>query len=947
DPFAGLSDLGDTAAEAESNDDPFAGLGDVSSESTTDEAGSDDNAFTGLDDLESPETESSTEEDPLAGLSDLGDTDTETESNDDPFAGLSDLGDTAAEAESNDDPFAGLGDVSSESTTDEVGSDDNAFAGLDDLESPDTESSTEEDPFAGLGEDSSDISLDAVSSDVDFDTSDDNPFGDLDSLNMDGDSSSDPENMDLPEEVESLESAGPDSDLEDFNMDDFSTTDEKLEGGEENLDSIDDFVIPGFSNSDGSDFEYDDGPKSGAEEAATEDEYAARTSLTPQEYEKFKKNLKKYPLNLRIEIEKVITDDSYKDDAIFDLIEKILKGSTARQVASHMGKFLDIEVSVPRDFERRTAEQYASYKKSLEYQLKNRILPFTVVAVVLGFIVWGLAVFTAKFIYRPMVAEQNYKAGYELLQNNMYAQSEMKFNTAVSYKPKKEWYMKYARGYCDKKQYERSRAMYERTLKAFNHDKAAGIEWANMELYELYNYTRAEELVRREILDYHINDADAMALLGDVYLEWASEKDPSKFDDALAAYNDVNLMYGPNVEYEKRFMRYYIRTDDLKSVLLYKQYFYTGDAKKDKKNKKALNSKDLIELSEYLLDKLYGPLPPNKEYLRSQIENVRQLLDMAVQADPSVPEASYNLARYFLKTGNDNNAEILLKQSIELFDNAEERKPKRIQKNIDAYRLLGEVYTGQQQYLLSEETYGKGIRLFEEEQQNSFLKATPDIGKLYSDIADLDYFISGNTDVALINYQNAIKNGYDTPSVNYRVGYIQYANKDYGQAMKSFLKTEHEEYEDKNVMFALGNVLSFRNDDYSSQGYYQRLIEQLDLERARRGILMPQIQGSDGELVEMYMKASNNLGVVLHRLANRIGDSQLNSEAMVLFSESVRAWDALTRNQTTMVRVDGSNLASMNLKYVSHPYSDFEPSIYTSIPRVLEGEKVLEQTFVK
>ncbi|MCR4789607.1 MAG: hypothetical protein K5839_00850, partial [Treponemataceae bacterium] len=165
DPLAGLSDLGDAAAEAESGHDPLAGLGDIST---------DDNAFAGLDDLESPDTESSTEEDPLAGLSDLGDAATEVESNDDPFAGLgdvssddnafeglgdlespetessteedplaglSDLGDTATEAESGHDPLAGLGDIST---------DDNAFAGLDDLECPDTESSTEEYPLAGL-----------------------------------------------------------------------------------------------------------------------------------------------------------------------------------------------------------------------------------------------------------------------------------------------------------------------------------------------------------------------------------------------------------------------------------------------------------------------------------------------------------------------------------------------------------------------------------------------------------------------------------------------------------------------------------------------------------------------------------------------------------------------------------------------------------------------------
>jgi hypothetical protein len=56
----------------------------------------------------------------------------------------------------------------------------------------------------------------------------------------------------------------------------------------------------------------------------------------------------------------------------------------------------------------------------------------------------------------------------------------------------------------------------------------------------------------------------------------------------------------------------------------------------------------------------------------------------------------------------------------------------------------------------------------------------------------------------------------------------------------------------------------------------------------------------------------------------------------------MRAWDAYTRNPATMKRLEGSNLASQNSKYITHPYSDFEPAIYTDIPKTLDGEAVLE-----
>ena len=731
--------------------------------------------------------------------------------------------------------------------------------------------------------------------------------------------------------MDNFDSSNEELDSLPFESLDFNTTDESLEN---NIYS--DFEIPGFSG--GDDFEYSN--VSSSNDSSFDSPIEKRTSLTEEEYKTFKNNLKEYPLNLRIEIEKLIVNNEFKDDVVFSVIEKVINGSSARQVSAYLSKYLDISVDIPRDFERRTAEQYEAYKKSLEYQLKNRILPLCVVSVFAVAVAIGLFFFIERFVYRPVMADMLYKEGYELLESNLFPQSEVTFNRAVSFKPKKKWFLKYARGYCEKKQYDRSRRMYENSLLRFKHDKLFGMEYAQMELYELFNYERAEEIVKREILDYHINDPDALLLLGDIYLEWATEKDSKKFKQAFTQYTDLINLFGNSDEYTKRLMRYYIRTDNLREVLPLKAYFYGL-----KKN--VLGSSDLVELSGYLLDKLYGYLSPSDEYLRTQIENVRQLLEMAIEADSTVPEAHYNLARYFIYTGNEENATILLNSAITQFDNSKTRKPKRIQKNIDCFRLLGEIYTNQQQYLLAEETYGKGVILYEEEQKNSFLQATPEIGKLYANLGDLDYFISGNMDNALISFNKAVANKYDNASVNYKIGFIQYATENYNEALSSFIKASKEKNDDKNLLFSLGNVLALRNDDYSAQGYYERLIDILDLERSRVGLLMPQIQSSDGALVDLYMKTSNNLGVVLNRLAKRTGDSSMNAQAMVNLSESLRAWDALTRNQATMIRLEGSNLAAQNLKYISHPYSDFEPSIYISIPRVLDGEHILEQTFIK
>ena len=109
------------------------------------------------------------------------------------------------------------------------------------------------------------------------------------------------------------------------------------------------------------------------------------------------------------------------------------------------------------------------------------------------------------------------------------------------------------------------------------------------------------------------------------------------------------------------------------------------------------------------------------------------------------------------------------------------------------------------------------------------------------------------------------------------------------------------------------------------------------------GISYPQVREEQGSLVDLYMKTANNLGVTLSRLAKRNSNSMYNARAMSLLTESTRAWDALTRNQATMIRLEGTNLAAQNLKYMTVPNSTYEPEIYTAIPRVLYGEKMLSQ----
>ncbi|MBR7064885.1 MAG: hypothetical protein IKI31_07055, partial [Treponema sp.] len=530
----------------------------------------------------------------------------------------------------------------------------------------------------------------------------------------------------------------------------------------------DDFEIPGFSDTVTAKTDKSGRIKLPTPDFAGAKEGAApvKNALTDGQYKKFRENLSFYSLNVRIAIESLLVKNEFTDEAQFEVIEKVLNKVAARQLASHLEKMLDISIPVPRDFERRSAAEYEAYKASLQYQLRNRIIPGAILGIVSLALLFGLIVFSRNFIYKPLRANGLYKQGYALIQANEYQQSEMKFIEATSYDLQKKWFFKYARSYREHKQYLRAEKMYKNILNYFNHDKIAGIEYAQMECDELGNYEKAEEIAKREVLDYHINDKDGILLLGDIYLEWATEKEPSKFEEARKQYALLVQLYGDENIYMARMLRYFVRTDNLREVLELKERFYPKG--------KGFTPDDWTEMSGYLLDKQYGHLSPSDEYLRTSIEDVRDMLNRAVSENPSNPVATYNLSRYFIHMNMSDAAIKSLEKSTVLFKNAPRRRRKDAYKEIDTYRLLGEEYVKQKEFLKAQEAYTGGIVLYEEEKLSSDFEGNEQIGKLYADAGDIDYFIRGNLDSAYDEYTTAVNTHYDTPSIRYRLGYIEY-----------------------------------------------------------------------------------------------------------------------------------------------------------------------------
>jgi len=756
--------------------------------------------------------------------------------------------------------------------------------------------------------------------------------------------------MDVPPEVfDTSEMDGLDFSSEggSSSIDDFPVT----EGTKEEDDFIldENFEIPGFSDTETASL--DKKKQKGRIDTAdfSQAVLKPKNTLTEKEYEQFKTNLNEYPLNVRVAVEDLIVKNEFTDDAVFEVIQKVLKKVSARQLATHLEKMLDIAINVPRDFERRSFAQYEAYKGSFQYQLKNRIIPGIIAAVLIlmtGYVLFDSIV---AYIWKPAKANSLYKQGYTLLENNDFQQADIKFREAAEIYQSEEWFFKYARGYRDHNQYERAALIYENLLlnpkfmSGDNPNKTAAIEYARMRAFDEAKYEDAEYIIKRKGFDNYKLDPDAKLLLGDINLEWA-EINSEKFAEAKNYYSELEQTYPGENLYKARMLRYYIRTDKLTKVLGYKNYFYPN--KKNAK-KKALAGEDWTDLSGYLLDKLYGKLTPDEEIHRGDIEDVLGMLQFACETDPKNPVSSYNMARYHIFNNNTDSAKSQLKKSISLFKESEKRTRRNTYKEINAARLLGELFVKGKEYSEAEEIYTYGINVYQDEHKKSGFEGDEYTGKLYADLGDIHYFKGGSDmasemDAALTFYESAIETHYDVPSVNYRVGAIRYNRKEYDQALMSFIKTSEQKLNDSNLLLALGNTLSLRGDNYGAQTYYSNLLDVLNAQKANEKVLFPRTNKEDYIIVDKFLKVNNNLGVTLYRLAKQTGDSKKNAEAIVRLSDSQRAWDAITRNDKTMVRLEGSNLAEQNLKYMTRSFSSFEPAIYTDIPKILDGDSELK-----
>ncbi|MDC7126327.1 MAG: tetratricopeptide repeat protein, partial [Spirochaetales bacterium] len=277
-----------------------------------------------------------------------------------------------------------------------------------------------------------------------------------------------------------------------------------------------------------------------------------------------------------------------------------------------------------------------------------------------------------------------------------------------------------------------------------------------------------------------------------------------------------------------------------------------------------------------------------------------------------------------------------LTAAISLFESKEPLKKIARGHLIDAYNRYGMVLYKDSSYIDAEKYYQKAAESYKEAVKSGQIKPEAKYGLIFSNLGDLAYNISGDYDIALDYFIEAENNKYSTPNLKYKKGFLYYNKKDYRDALDEFTDSADGYSSNRTLLYATANTLFNRNDFYLAEGYYTHLLDMLEKEYSSINYLLIDTVPEHKTLVENLIKVKNNLGTTKYRLYQRNRNSEKNSEAMVLLTDSIELYDKLSRDPNSLEAPETVNLSYLNSKSVFYPVDDYQLQIYQDIPKDLD-----------
>jgi len=681
--------------------------------------------------------------------------------------------------------------------------------------------------------------------------------------------------------------------------------------------------------------------KQSPEEAPPDINDVEEIALTKDDLSKLMQTLSVFPLNLRIACEEIIAEQVILPQQLSKLINLLINGAPIKETAAHVEQITGKPVVIPRSFQKGTGAAFEDEQASFAYIFVHNFLPVLRLFAVIIALACSVIYLSYKFIYIPLKAESIYKRGYDRIPAGEYQRANDLFSQAFDLHKKKKWFYLYAESFRDHRFYMYAEGKYDELLRHYPRDKKGVLDYANLETNYILNYDKANRLLQRELLDYAPDDFHGLLAAGDNFMAWA-DSDPARFydkyEDARFSYARLLELNGQQAPILERMLRYFIRTDNLLEVLKLRVWF-----ENDKKRK--LTVETTAELGGYLLDKqLEKPKGVPNPYIES-IESVRAMLLQAAREDRYLPEPHYHLARYYKSLENTYDERLTLENAIRAFDLAKQESVKRRLYRVDTHYRYANLLTNNKEFFPAETHVVRGIELYEDYLSRNLIQGSPQLGRLYAAKGDLEFYVKTGDKQAASNardaYRVAERYGYAPPDMLYRMGAANYQLEDWGDALNYLFRASSEMPYNSRLLYALGNAAYQRADYFAAQGYFDRLLDILENQRVRLPVLLPNDNQQFLELGERLMMARNNAGVVYEALAEQTGNREFRSRAVSLYSESARAWDSITRNPETMIRMrlaeipgaPGINLGYLNAANAMRPSTDYTPSVFIRIDR--------------
>ena len=788
------------------------------------------------------------------------------------------------------------------------------------------------------GTESFDLSEDALEPLEDLEIIDDEDTGDFDIGSLDDISLED--DFETPSGTQSEEG-------DEFEIVDGSET--ELDIGTDEF-SLDDLGEEYSTLEDIADFE--SAPAAGEEvsyRVPEQEETASDFSIERQKLEKVTDTLNRLPRNLKFIIEDLIGNKGLAGKRLDLLVNKLATDASVREIAELAGKILGKRIRIPSQYERKTWEELEEEKQTFSYILKHRILPYAGKAALFSVALFFIVFVLKKQVYDPLYSSYLYNKGYELLENGEYRDSDRVFAKASRIKPNKKQFYRYAEGYIEKREYGRAESKYITLLGAglsserekprkemekgfFPTDKKGFLDYATLKTYYQGQYAKSDRILEDFILQKG-NKWDYEALIDrlDNFLNWA-EEEPEYFDSAEYILNDSLSKFGSKPELMFRKIAYYIRSgriDELENAAL--RDIGLGKDRSIDINKYYGLVSEFNNYIRTIKEKYLDPFIATDFYRymidHDKIDRLEPELIRISNLDKNLPEPHFQLSRFWNRL-EKNELELRALENIEKIfektDNSYLREHYRHSYNygiserkrleIRTLNRIGQFRYNENEVLQAQKYFQRAVNKYEENRQ--ILGNSSEYGSLYEDLGDIYYYKAGKYNEALIQFAKAYATGYRNDNLDYKIGFVNYKNRNYSKAAASFYDITLKERENESALLAFANA-SVNYGVYSpAKAYYDRVIEKIEYWKDHEKDFDLGRRRDQREILEKLMQVYNNQGVTLFKLAEKNRNQDYYSESLVFLSKSAELYDTLMRDPETMNKSLTKPLAQLNMKWI-------------------------------